>query len=124
MTESLGQRLARAIADKDEPALRGVLADDVDFRGLTPGRTWEANSPDEVVEIAFGHWFEESDRIVADVVTEGDAVGDTARVSYRFDIDNPDGEHVVEQQVYYRSDPASGDRISYARVVCSGYRPR
>ena len=95
MTESLGQRLARALADKDEAALRGVLADDVDFRGLTPGRSWEASSPDEV--------------------------GDTARVGYRFDVDNPDGQHVVEQQVYYRGD--SG-RITYARVVCSGFRPR
>lgn len=122
MTESLGLRLARAIADKDESALRGVLADDVDFRGLTPGRTWEASSPDEVVDIAFGHWFEDSDRIVADTVTEGDEVGDTARVSYRFDIDNPDGEHVVEQQVYYRG--AADGRIGYARIVCSGYRPR
>ena len=121
MTDSLGLRLARAIADKDEAALRGVLADDVDFRGLTPGRSWEAGSPDEVVDIAFGHWFEESDRIVGDTIVEGDAVGDTSRVSYRFDIDNPDGSHVVEQQVYYRGD---ADRISYARVVCSGYRPR
>ena len=121
MTESLGQRLARALADKDEAALRGVLADDVDFRGLTPGRSWEASSPDEVVEIAFGHWFEDADRIVADTITEGDDVGDTARVGYRFDVDNPDGQHVVEQQVYYRGD--SG-RITYARVVCSGFRPR
>ncbi len=123
MTDSLGRRLARAIADKDEPALRGLLADDVDFRGLTPGRSWEASSPDEVVDIAFGHWFEESDRIVGDHIDEGEPVGDTARVSYRFDIDNPDGTHVVEQQVYYRGDAEAG-RIAYARVVCSGFRPR
>jgi hypothetical protein len=120
MTDSLGLRLARALADKDEAALRGVLADEVDFRGLTPGRAWEAGSPDGVVDIALGHWFQDKDRIVAEEVTEGSPVGDTARVSYRFDIDNPDGAHVVEQQVYYRGT----DRIDYARVVCSGYRPR
>ena len=73
-TETLGARLARAIAAKDEPALRALLADDVDFRGLTPGRTWEASSPDEVVDIAFGHWFEDSDHVVADSVSEGDEV--------------------------------------------------
>ena len=120
MTDSLGLRLARALAARDEAALRGVLADDVDFRGLTPGRAWEACSPDEVVDIALGHWFSSEDRIVSDEVAEGSPVGDTARVSYRFDIDNADGAHVVEQQVYYRGT----DRIDYARVVCSGYRPR
>ena len=124
MNASLGLRLARALADKDEAALRGVLADDVDFRGLTPGRSWEATSPDEVVDIAFGHWFEETDRIVADDIVEGDPVSDTSRVSYRFDIDNEDGSHVVEQQVYYRGSTDDAGRIGYARVVCSGYRPR
>ena len=124
MSESLGLRLARAIADKDESALRGVLADDVDFRGLTPRRAWEASTPDEVVDIAFGKWFTESDHIVDDSISEGEVVGDTARVSYRLDIDNADGSHVVEQQVYYRGDTGGEDRIAYARVVCSGYRPR
>lgn len=120
MSDTLGRQLARAIADKDESALRGLLADDVDFRALTPRRAWEAGNPDEVVDAVFGHWFGESDRIVADEITDGEAVSDTAHVSYRFDIDNPDGSHVVEQQVYYRGT----DRIDYARIVCSGYRPR
>ena len=82
-----------------------------------------AGPDDEVVDIAFGNWFEDKDRIVGDDIEDGDAVGDTARVGYRFDIDNPDGSHVVEQQVYYRADPAA-ERVAYARIVCSGYRPR
>ena len=41
-------------------------------------------------------------------------------MGYRFAITNPDGRHTVEQQAYYRTD---GDRISYLRIVCSGYRP-
>ena len=70
MTDSLGLRLARAIADKDEAALRGVLADDVDFRGLTPGRTWEASSPDEVVDIGPVHAEQEKPKhVLADIVT-------------------------------------------------------
>ena len=123
MTQSLGGRLARAIADKDEAALRSLLADDVDFRGLTPGRTWEGTSPDEVVDTVLGHWFEPSDRIVGADISEGEVVGDTERVSYRFDLENGDGAHVAEQQVYYRPAP-DAERIGYLRVLCSGFRPR
>ena len=122
MTQTLGGRLARAIADKDESALRGLLADDVDFKGLTPGRLWEGTGPDEVVDAVFGHWFEESDRIVGDDIIEGEVVGDTARVSYRFDLENDGGAHVAEQQVYWRGSP-DGERIGYLRVLCSGFRP-
>src|SRR5690349_19614899 len=121
MSDTLGRRLAQAIADKDEAGLRDLLADDVDFRALTPGRAWEGCGPDDVVAAVFGHWFEPADRIVAvDDVTDGESVGDTARVSYRFHLENPDGAHVVEQQAYYRGN----GRIEYVRVLCSGYRPR
>ncbi len=120
MTETLGTRFAHAIAAKDETALRALLADQVDFRGLTPGRTWEGTGPDDVVETVFGSWFEESDRIERADVADGDAVADTAHVSYRFDLTNDDGDFVAEQQVYYRGDEA----IDYLRVLCSGFRRR
>ncbi len=120
MTESLGVRLAHAIAAKDESALRALLADDVDFKGLTPGRIWEGTGPDDVVETVFGSWFEPSDTIerVLDV-SERDDVADTAHVSYRFELSNPGGSHVAEQQVYYRG----GDSIEHLRIMCSGFRP-
>ena len=121
MTE-VGRRFAEAIAGKNEAALRGLLADDVDFKGLTPRRFWEAASPDEVTEMVFGNWFEEQDRIDAvTVLDEGDDVGDTHRVAYRFDLTTPDGPRVVEQQAYYRD---QDDRLVYVRLVCSGFRPR
>ena len=121
MTE-VGRRFAEAIAGRNEDALRALLADDVDFRGLTPRRFWEATSPDEVTEVVFGNWFEEQDRIDAvTVLDEGDDVGDTHRVAYRFDLTTPDGPRVVEQQAYYRD---RDDRLVYVRVVCSGFRPR
>jgi hypothetical protein len=117
----LGTRFAEAIAAKDADALTSLLAPDVDFRALTPRKFWEAASPEEVLEVVFGNWFEEGDRIDALVgVTSGAPVEDTHHVGYRFAITNPDGRHTVEQQAYYRSD---GDRIGYLRVVCSGYRP-
>ncbi|WP_210650312.1 hypothetical protein [Nocardioides sp. SYSU D00065] len=121
MTETLGARLAGAIAAKDEDALRALLADDVDFKGLTPGRFWEGTGPDAVVDVVFGSWFEESDTIerVLDV-TERDDVADTSHVSYRFDLTNPDGTYVAEQQAYYRG----GETIEHLRILCSGFRAR
>ena len=120
-TETLGVRLARAIAAKDEAALRAVLADDVDFRGLTPGRTWEGTGPDAVVETVFGSWFEPADEIERVVdVSERDDVADTSHVSYRFDLATPGGSYVAEQQAYYRGT----DVIEHLRVMCSGFRPR
>ena len=121
VTETLGTRLAHAIAAKDEAALRGLLADDVDFKGLTPGRVWEGTGPDDVVEAVFGSWFGPSDTIERVVdVAERDPVADTAHVSSRFDLSNAPGTYVAEQQAYYRG----GDSIEHMRVMCSGFRPR
>ena len=121
VTETLGTRLAHAIAAKDEAALRGLLADDVDFKGLTPGRVWEGTGPDDVVEAVFGSWFGPSDTIERVVdVAERDPVADTAHVSYRLDLSNAKGTYVAEQQAYYRG----GASIEHLRIMCSGFRPR
>lgn len=120
MTDTLGVRLAHAIAAKDEAALRDLLADDVDFRGLTPGRAWEGTGPDDVVRVLFT-WFDEDDTIERVVdVSERDDVVDTSHVSYRFDLANPGGSYVAEQQAYYRG----GEAIEHLRILCSGFRPR
>lgn len=120
MTDTLGSRFARAIAAKDERALRALLSDDVDFKGLTPGRLWEGSGPDDVVQVVFGSWFEESDRVDRVVhVTDGEEVADTAQVSYRFDLTSPGGSYVAEQQAYYRG----GETIDHLRIMCSGFRP-
>jgi hypothetical protein len=120
-THNLGTRFAEAIAAKDADAVTAVLAPEVDFRALTPRKFWEATTPAEVLDILFENWFEAADHIDALVdVTVGAPVEDTQQVGYRFAITNPDGPHTVEQQAYYRTE---GDRISYLRIVCSGYRP-
>lgn len=116
---SLGARLASAVASKDEAAVRAVVAHDVDFKGLTPGRLWEGGSLDELVAV-LGRWFEPQDRVdELETVVDGVPVGDTQHVAYRLRITTPEGPHTVEQQVYYRVD---GDRIGYLRVMCSGFR--
>jgi hypothetical protein len=110
-----------AIVARDPDALRGSLAADVDFKGLTPGRFWEADSPDGVLDVVLGHWFEEHDKVAALVGVTEDHVGDTSRIGYRLDLECPDGPYVVEQQAYYRSGP---EGIVHLRIVCSGFRPR
>lgn len=119
--ETLGERFARSLAAKDSTGIRAVLADEVDFKGLTPGRAWEASEPDEILDILLGTWFAPEKRI-DDLLTltVNDTVADTDHVGYRFAITMPDGPHVAEQQAYYRGD---GERITYLRVLCSGIRP-
>lgn len=121
MTGSVGRQFVDAVAARDEGTLLALLADDVDFKGLTPGRLWEATSPDGVVDAVLGHWFGDDDHIagVSDV-EDGEPVADTRRISYRFRVDNGDGPHVVEQQVYYRE---RDGQMVFARALCSGYRP-
>ncbi len=122
MSESVGERFVATVAARDVEGLRAVLAPEVDFRGLTPGRSWEAADPDGVVDVVLGHWFAESDHIDAvEHLEQGEPVADTRRIGYRFAVTNDSGPHLVEQQMYYREE---GGRLVYARVVCSGYRRR
>jgi hypothetical protein len=108
------------MAEKDSEALRDLLAHDVDFKGLTPGRFWEASDPQSVGRDVLKEWFEESDEIVELKRTDAGSVVDRERVSWLLSVNNPDGPHEVEQQAYYETD---GRRITYMRVLCSGFRP-
>ena len=60
---ALGAQFARAVAAKDFARVRELLQ--VDFRGMTPNRSWEATGPDEVVDDVLARWFESSDEIEA-----------------------------------------------------------
>jgi hypothetical protein len=118
---SLGQAFAEALLRKDFDAVMKFLHPQVDFRGLTPGRTWEASDARSVVEDVLKAWFEESDHLDRLVWTETDAFADRERVGYRFEGRNPDGPFTVEQQAYYAE---RDGRIGWMRVLCSGFRPR
>jgi hypothetical protein len=119
---TVAEDFASALARKDVPALRVLLAPDVDFKGLTPRRFWEAGDPDGVLDILLGHWFEPQDQIDGIAALESGAdVEDVRRIGYRFDLTTPDGPHTVEQQVYYREHDG---QLAYLRIVCSGFRPK
>jgi hypothetical protein len=119
MSNGLGPRFATALAAKDFAAVAELLDPAIDFRGLTPGRNWEAAEPDAVIEI-LGQWFEDSDHIDELVAVESGELADRERVGYRFRGHNGDGPFVVEQQAYLSE---RDGRIAWMRVVCSGFRP-
>jgi ketosteroid isomerase-like protein len=119
-TPTTGDAWVRAIAEGDEDALGRLLDPDVDFRALTPGGPWEAASAAEVVAIVLGRWFASPRRIESVEQVDHDAVGDRARVGYRYRATTPDGDTVVEQQAYF---DMVDDRITWMRVLCTGFRP-
>jgi hypothetical protein len=121
MTTTLGERFARALADKDSAGLKALLQPILDFRAMTPSRFWESTDVDEVVDdTILGTWFEPTRRITDLVAVETDRIGSLQRVAYRFTVRRPDGEFTIEQQAYYE---VEGGRISWLRVMCTGFVP-
>ena len=117
--QDVGRAFAEALGRKDFAAIKGLLDEEIDFRGLTPRRVWEATDPDRLVEDVLKQWFAESDDLEEILSIETDAFADRQRVAYRFRGRNPDGPFVVEQQAYYSE---KDGRISWMRVLCSGFR--
>ena len=121
MTEHIGERFARALADRDAAALKALLRTDVDFKAMTPGKFWEAHDVDVIVdETLLGTWFEPERRITETLAVDTDTLGPMDRVGYRFQVRRTDGEFTIEQQAYYVTD---GDRISWLRIMCTGFLP-
>ncbi len=122
MTEasSLGIEFAKALALKDFVRISELLHPEIDFRGMTPNRNWEAGDPEAVIGVVLGQWFEDKDEIEGLEGLETDAFADRERVGYRFRVRNPDGGHLVEQQAYLAE---RDGRIGWMRVMCSGFRP-
>jgi hypothetical protein len=117
---SLGAAFADALAAKDFDRIRDLLHPEVDFRGLTPRRDWEASDAETVIGSILTQWFEDSDEIEELERVETDSFADRERVGYRFRVRNPEGLFLVEQQAYIG---ARDGRIGWVRSVCSGFRP-
>jgi ketosteroid isomerase-like protein len=117
---AMATAFGQAVAAGDRGALRALLAPDVEFRGLTPSRSWELGSAEEAIETMVGLWFGGERHIdaVEELVTE--EIGAVVRVGYRFRASTPDGPAVVEQQAYLE---ITAGMIGAVRLVCSGYHP-
>jgi hypothetical protein len=118
--ETLGARFATALSTKDFATVRELLHPEVDFRGMTPSRFWEASDPETVISEILELWFEPSDEIRSLDSLETDGFADRERTGWRFSVTNPDGDFVVEQQAYVG---VSDGKIAWMRVMCSGFRP-
>jgi hypothetical protein len=115
-----GEHFARALAAKDGAALCALLTDPVDFQALTPGRHWQATTGRQVAEgIIFEHWFGAGADILELCSVSTGRVSQREHVAYRMRVRRSGADHLVEQQVYYRTE---GGRISWMRVLCSGYQ--
>jgi hypothetical protein len=117
---TLGADFASALAAKDFERIHGLLHPELDFRGVTPNRNWEADGPEAMITGVLRLWFDDSDEILELVNLETGGFADRERVGYRFLIRNPEGLFEVEQQVFIGE---RDGRIGWMRSVCSGYRP-
>ncbi|HKN42594.1 MAG TPA: hypothetical protein VJW23_01625, partial [Propionibacteriaceae bacterium] len=84
----LGPRYVAALAAKDTDHLIALFASEVDFRAMTPGRFWEAASPEQIVHEVLYQWFEPKDVIKGIDYVEAGHVADRQRVDYRFHVRN------------------------------------
>ncbi len=116
----VGERFVRSLLAKDWVRLEDVVDPKIDFRGLTPGRPWEATTANDLVESVFKEWFGPSDDIYEVLDVSTDRVVDRERIVYRFRIRNPGGEYVCEQTAYFDE---ADDKITKLRILCSGFLP-
>ena len=116
----LGAQFAEALAAKDFDRLAELVDPAIDFKGVTPSRTWEVNSADELISGVLRLWFEEEDEVEELVEVQTGSVADRERVGYLMRVRDGDGPHVFEQQAYYTE---RDGRIDWMRVTCSGWRP-
>jgi hypothetical protein len=117
----IAHRFTAALAARDAAALRSLFGSEVDFRALTPGRVWEARTPDTLIDdVILGSWFEPGDVIQRIESVQHDQVGTRTRIGYRLRVENAAGTFSVEQQAF--CDLTDG-KISWLRVLCSGLIP-
>ena len=117
--KTVAERFVHAYAQHNRADLLGLLAADVDFRGMTPGRFWEASTAEGLVDDVLLHWLDVHDVVQQVLALDRDWMADREHVSFRLSVHTPDGHHLVEQQAYLMVDDGL---ISWLRMMCSGFR--
>jgi hypothetical protein len=116
----LGPAFAHALARQDFDQVAEVLCSDIDFRALTPRRTWEAATAQDTVGV-LRTWFDAETSVHEVISVRVDTVADRHCVTYRFAGEDPEGPFVVEQHAYFCD---RDGRIGWMRLICSGFRPQ
>ena len=117
--KTVAERFVHAYTQHNRADLLDVLAPDVDFRGMTPGRFWEASTAEDLVDNVLLHWLDVHDVVQQVMSLDRDWMADREHVSFRLSVHTLDGHHVVEQQAYLMVDDGL---ISWLRMMCSGFR--
>ena len=118
---ALAHRFAAALAGRDAAALRCLFGSEVDFRGMTPRRVWEARTPDELIDdVILGSWFGPGDVIQRIEWVQAGQVGTRIRIGYQLRVQNAGETFALEQQAF--ADLTDG-KITWMRVLCSGGVP-
>jgi hypothetical protein len=109
-----------AVVARDFARAQSLLTPEVDFRGMTPNRIWEADGPADV-EHALRMWLDNPARDVKRIdALESGQIQDTVRTGWQAHGTGEDGPFVFEQQVYARE---RAGRVNWLRVMCTGPRP-
>ncbi len=77
-----GEAFVAALAAKDPIRLGALLAADVRFRGVTPGRTWSAAERAATIAVLFT-WFDAEDKIESVEFVECGVAAQRPRVDQR-----------------------------------------
>ena len=117
--KTVAERFVHAYTQHNRADLLDVLAPDVDFRGMTPGRFWEASTAEDLVDNVLLQWIDVHDVVQQVLSLDRDWLADREHVSFRLSVHTPDGHHLVEQQAYLMVDDGL---ISWLRMMCSGFR--
>lgn len=117
---SAGEQFARALLAKDWDGVEDVVDPQVDFRGLTPSRPWEASTARSLVDDVLRQWLEPGDDVYEVLGISTEEVLGRGRVVYRFRVSSGGQDYVCEQTAYFDQDE---DRIKKLRILCSGFLP-
>ena len=122
MTETsatgVGGAFAEALLTKEWEHLESLLSSEIDFRGLTPSRQWEASTPKHLIDTVFAQWFGPTVDICEIINIATDRIVDRHRVVYRFRVRSDEDDYVCEQTAYF--DEAEG-KIVTLRILCTGF---
>lgn len=110
-----------AIVARDFARAAALLHPEIDFRGMTPNRVWEAKDPAEVEKV-LRQWLDDPDEEVESVAaTEPAMIEDRTRVGWVVRLSDAEGPLIFEQQAYISE---RDGQIGWMRVMCSGPVPR
>jgi hypothetical protein len=118
MSASLGRAFAEAFTDGDEQRVRQLLSAEVDFKALTPNKSWQASGPAAVVSEVIRPWLVDAEAIDELMEVTSHEFADTESVTYRWRGRDAEGPYVCEQHAYLTQRDGS---IDWMRVVCSGF---